>query len=104
MTTTGKGKIPLTTKDVAEMVRCPVCRERSADPCNFFPPEGIRQAREYELAYHHDRLREAERVLDTYVLGAITNDIRSHARHLVMSLWELAVAFTVRPGKPNLRN
>lgn len=89
----------MTTKDVAEMVRCPVCREGPADPCHFLPIEGVRQAREYELAYHHDRLREAERVISKYAIKAIRSDIRSHARHLIMSLWELAVAFAIRPRK-----
>ena len=104
MTTIGRGKVALTTRYVAEMVRCPLCRERPADPCNFLLGDDIRMARDYELSYHHDRLREAERTLDKYVLQAIRNDIkshardmfkydtRSHARHLIMSVWELAVA------------
>lgn len=94
----------LTTRDVAEMARCPVCRERPADPCNFLPGDDKRMRRDYELTYHHDRLRAAECVVESYVFRAIRNDImlhargifgsgaRTHARHLVMSVWELVVA------------
>ena len=97
MKTIGRGRILLTTKDIAEKVRCPVCREAPTYQCHFLPEEHIRPARDYEHAYHHDRLREAERTLDECVLRAIRNDIRSHARHLVMSIWELAVACCNRP-------
>lgn len=93
----GKTKSPLSTRYVAEMVRCPVCRERPADPCHFLSEEGIRPARDYEMYYHHERLREAEYLLNSYALRAIRNDIRSHARYLVMSLWELVVAIASRP-------
>jgi DICT domain-containing protein len=92
------------TKDIAEMVRCPVCREGSGDQCNFLPEDSIRPARDCELSYHHERLRRAERTLGKYASQAIRNDIRSHyndmfkydtrshARHLIVSVWELVVA------------
>lgn len=108
MTMTGRRRSDLTTKFVAEMVRCPLCRERPADPCNFLPGDNIRMRRDYEMSYHHDRLREAERTLNRYVTQAIRNDIRRylrdmfqydftcHAQHLVMSAWELAVASAVK--------
>lgn len=108
MIMTGKPRRDLNTKFVAEMVRCPLCRERPADQCNFLPGDSVRMRRDYEMSYHHDRLREAERTLDRYVTQAIRNDIRKHlrgmfqsdfrlhARHLIMSVWELAVASAVK--------
>jgi hypothetical protein len=76
----------ITTRDCAEMVRCPVCREGAGDRCNFLLSERVRPARDYETSFHSERLTEAIRTSGIPVIPALRGEISWYALCLLRAV------------------